>query len=112
MVDYPGIKYKEVKCLVDKVDTKRMFKGVLIQDNRICDVILHSQLMRSLAANLERRLVAFRDTENDLFKLINSISVLNPSNWPKECPLTYGCEEVKYMCDVFHLDDVVARRGF
>ena len=33
MVDYPGIKYKEVKCLVDKVDTERMFKGVLIQDN-------------------------------------------------------------------------------
>jgi len=33
MVDYPGIKYKEIKCLVDKVDTERMFKGVLIQDN-------------------------------------------------------------------------------
>ena len=57
-------------------------------------------------------MVAFRGTENDLSRLINSITVLNPSNWPKECPLTYGGEEIKFMCDVFHLDDAVARRGF
>ena len=113
MVDYPGIKYKEIKCLVDKVGTERKFKGVLIQDNRKRDVVIpYGQLMRSLAANLEKRLVAFRGTENDLSRLINSITVLNPSNWPKECPLTCGGEEIKFMCDVFHLDDAVARRGF
>ena len=113
MVDYPGTKYKEVKCVVDKVGTDRKFKDVLIQDNRKCDVVIpYGQLMRSLAANLEKRLVTFRDTENELPKLINSITVLKPSSWPKECPLTYGNEEVKYMCDIFHLDDVIARRGF
>jgi len=63
------------------------------------------------AESSEGRNSAFRDTENDLSKLINSISVLNPSSWPKECLLTYGNEEVRYMCDIFHLDDVVARRG-
>ena len=63
------------------VGTERKFKGVLIQDNRKCDVVIpYGQLMRSLAANLEKRLVAFRGTENDLSRLINSITVLNPSN--------------------------------
>jgi len=38
--------------------------------------------------------------------------VLDPSNWPKECPLTYRNEEIKYLCDTFHLNDTVARRGF
>ena len=53
MVDYPGIKYKEVKCVGDKVGTDRKFKSILIQDNRKCDAVIpYGQLMRSLAANL------------------------------------------------------------
>ncbi|XP_065891820.1 E3 SUMO-protein ligase KIAA1586-like [Dysidea avara] len=113
MVDYPGVKYKEAKSAVEKVGEDRKFKGVLLQDNRKCDVVIHyGQFMRSLAANLEERLVAFRDTEKELPKLLNCITVLNPSNWPKECPLTYGNEEIQYMCDTFHLNDVTARRGF
>ena len=75
MVDTPGIKYKEIKYVVDKVGTDRKFKGVLIQDNRKCDVVIpYGQLMRSLAANLEKRQVTFRDTENDLSKLKSSIT--------------------------------------
>ena len=111
MVEYPGIKFKEAKSAVDKID-ERKFKDVTIQDSRKCDIeIPHGQFMRSLAANLEKRLAAFRNKENELSKLISSIDVLDPSNWPKECPLTYGNEEIKYLCDVFHLDDTVARRG-
>jgi len=56
MVDYPGIKYKEVKCVLDKVGRDRKFKDVLIKDNRKSDVVIpYGQLMRSLAANLEKR---------------------------------------------------------
>ena len=58
MVDYPGI---EVKCIIDKIGTDRKFKDILIQDNRKCDVIIpHGQLMRSLAANLEKHLMKKR----------------------------------------------------
>jgi len=85
MVDYPGIKYKEVKCIIDKICTDRKHEDFLMQDNRKCDdVILYGKLMRCLAVNLEKRLVTIRVTENDLSKLINSVTVLNPSNWPKE----------------------------
>jgi len=58
MVDYPGIKYKEVKCVLDKVGSDRKFKDVPIKDNRKSGVVIpYGQLMRSLAANLEKHLV-------------------------------------------------------
>jgi len=44
MVDHLGIKYKEVKYVLDKVGRNRKFKDVLIKDNRKIDVIPYGQL--------------------------------------------------------------------
>lgn len=110
MVDYPGIKYKEVKNAVEK---DKKFKSVSIKENRKSDVVIpHGQFVRSLAANLQNRLVVFGDKETDISKLISSLDSLDPSKWPQDCPLTYANEEIKYLCDVFSLDDCRARTGF
>ena len=54
-----------------------------IQNNRKSDVVIpHGQFVRSLAANLQNRLVEFGNKETDLSRLISSIDLLDPSKWP------------------------------
>ena len=57
MVDHPGVYYKEAEAAVL---VEKKFKGVPL-NSRKCDVVIHhGQFMRSLATNLEKRLMAFK----------------------------------------------------
>lgn len=126
MIKYPGTHYKEAKAAVEGKDkeTDCKFKGVVVTDSRKSDVqIRYEQFMRSLATNLERRLMS---SNHNTEKLLKAINVLDPSQWPDDCPLMYGQEDVAFLCDLFHLNgsettikrslceyiDIIRERGF
>ena len=97
MVDYPGIQNK--------------FKGVVVTDSRKSDVqIRYEQFMQSLAANLEKRLMSCNKNNEALLSATNA---LDPLQWPRDCTLTYGQEDIVFLCDLFHLNEFQAtiRRG-
>lgn len=113
MVDYPGIHYKEAKSAVEGVnnEAENKFKGVVVTDGRKSDVqIRYEQFMRSLAANLEKRLMSCNKNNE---ALLSAINVLDPLQWPRDCKLTYGQEDIIFLCDLFHLNEFEAtiRRG-
>ena len=59
--------------------------------------------MRSLALNLERRLMTFKFKDGSTEKLMKAIH--------QHGPLMYGKEEVGFLSNVFRIDDIEARRG-
>lgn len=110
MVDYPGLRYKEAKAAIEEGTVVKKFRNVALTDNRKC-VIHHGQLMRSLAANLEKRLMMFNSKNGSTDNLLSAMEVLDPSTWPPECPLTYGIEDVIFLSRLFNIDVDGARRG-
>ena len=110
MVDHPAVYYKEAEAAVL---VEKKFKGVPL-NSRKCDVVIHhGQFMRSLATNLEKRLMAFKSKDGNTEKLLNAINVLDPLKWAStsSCPLTYGQKEVVFLSNLFCIDDTEARRG-
>lgn len=77
MVDYPGIHYKEAKSAVEgNSEAENKFKGVVVTDSRKSDVqIRYEQFMRSLATNLEKRLMSCNQNTE---ALLSAINVLDP----------------------------------
>ena len=74
MVDYPGIHYKEAKSAVEggNSEAENKFKGVVVTDSRKSDVqIRYEQFMRSLATNLEKRLISCNQNTEALLSAIN-----------------------------------------
>ena len=116
MIDYPGMHYREAKSAIeggkDVPVPVNKFKGVVVTNNRKSDAqIQYGQFMRSLATNLEKRLMTCKDQNTE--KLLRAIKIIDPSQWPSDCPLTYGEEDVVFLCDLFHLNEVEAttKRG-
>lgn len=105
-------------------ETDCKFKSVVVTDRTKSDVqVRYEQFMRSLATNLEKRLMS---SNHNTEKLLKAINVLDPLQWPDDCPLMYGQEDVAFLCDLFHLNgsettikrslreyiDIIRGRGF
>ena len=80
----------------------------------------HEQFFKSLAVNLENRLLTTKSSHCSLkedgklsenySKIIENLSVLNPGCWSDTVLLDaqYGEESVRYLCEQFRLENITA----
>lgn len=98
-----------------------MFKNVKLATNKSIPKIISSQFFRSLANNLRSRLFTTQashlSTVNDnQFKEKYIIQLLKDyldmKNWPDDCDVLYGNENIRRLTNQFQIDEVSFVRRF
>jgi len=120
MAENHGPKFKEVNDAFAKSDIE--FKNVKLATNKSIPKIIPSQFFRSLANNLRSRLfttqVSHVSSVNDnKFKekytqLLKDLDYLDAKNWPDDCDILYGDENIRRLAKQFQVDEISSVRGF
>lgn len=120
MAENHGPKFKEVNDVCAKAEP--LFKNVKLSNNKAIPKIISSQFFRSLANNLRSRLFTTQashvsSVNDNQFKenytqLLKDLDYLDMKNWPDDCDVMYGDENIRRLAKQFQVDEVSSVRGF
>ena len=117
MATTPGPKFADGLRSIQETSS---YRGIKLHEGKVVP-INPAQFFTSLANNLKNRLISVSSSnttttnyDNDMnvktyMNLLESIKVLEPTHWPKNndgavVNITYGDNEVRNMCKLFHLN--------
>lgn len=103
-------------------NAETLFKNVKLANNKVIPKIISSQFFRSLANNLRSRLFTTQashvsSVNDNQFKenytqLLQDLNYLDMKNWPDDCDVLYGDENIRRLAKQFQVDEVSSVRGF